>query len=128
MHLHLYKSLDVIEDIIAHNPDSVVIIDEAYIDYGGDSAISLVNRYENLLVVQTFSKSRSMAGMRIGYAIGSRKLIKALNDVKYSFNSYTLNQTAILAGAEEVKDKDYFYERINKVWIYERRLKKSLGD
>ena len=122
----IYEGLDVIEDIIAHNPDSVVIIDEAYIDYGGDSAISLVNSYENLLVVQTFSKSRSMAGMRIGYAIGSRKLIKALNDVKYSFNSYTLNQTAILAGAEEVKDKDYFYERINKVLDIRKEAEEEL--
>ena len=122
----IYEGLDVIEDIIAHNPDSVVIIYEAYIDYCGDSAISLVNRYENLLVVQTFSKSRSMAGMRIGYAIGSRKLIKALNDVKYSFNSYTLNQTAILAGAEEVKDKDYFYERINKVLDIRKEAEEEL--
>lgn len=124
----IYEDLDVIEDIVAHNRDSVVIIDEAYVDYGGESAIPLTGRYENLLVVQTFSKSRSMAGMRIGYAIGSEKLIKALNDVKYSFNSYTLNQVAILAGAEEVRDRDYFYERIEKVIklreYAEERLKK----
>lgn len=111
----IYEELSVIEDIIKHNPDSVIIIDEAYIDFAGESAISLTDQYDNLLVVQTFSKSRSMAGMRIGFAIGSEKLIKALNDVKYSFNSYTLNQTAILAGVEAVKDVEYFKEANNKV-------------
>lgn len=111
----IYEDLSLIEDIIKHNPDSVVIIDEAYIDYAGESAISLTDKYDNLLVIQTFSKSRSMAGMRIGFAIGSKKLIKALNDVKYSFNSYTLNQTAILAGAEAVKDEAYFRGTIKKV-------------
>lgn len=104
------ESLTVIEDIISHNQSSVVIIDEAYIDFGGESAKDLIAKYENLLVVQTFSKSRSMAGMRIGYAMGNPALIKALNDVKYSFNSYTMNQTAILAGVEAVKDKKYFDE------------------
>lgn len=111
----IYEDLSSIEDIVKHNPDSVVIIDEAYIDFAGESAISLTERYENLLIVQTFSKSRSMAGMRIGFAIGSKKLIKALNDVKYSFNSYTLNQTAILAGVEAVKDESYFREINNKI-------------
>ncbi|TAH71171.1 MAG: histidinol-phosphate transaminase [Anaerolineaceae bacterium] len=111
----IYEEISTIEDIVSHNPNSIVIIDEAYIDFAKGSALSLTRKYENLLIVQTFSKSRSMAGMRIGYAIGSKKLIRALNDVKYSFNSYTLNQTAILAGAEEVKDKDYFYERIQNI-------------
>lgn len=109
------EDLSVIEDIIRHSQDSVVIIDEAYIDFGGTSAIELIAKYENLLVVQTFSKSRSMAGMRIGYAMGNPALIKALNDVKYSFNSYTMNQTAILAGVEAVKDKDYFHECNEKI-------------
>lgn len=111
----IYEELDAIEDIIRNNPNSVVIIDEAYIDFGGKSALSLVSKYENLLVVQTFSKSRSMAGMRIGYAIGNPKLIKALNDVKYSFNSYTMNQTAILSGVEAVRDKDYFEKTIQRI-------------
>lgn len=111
----IYEDFSTIGDIVSHNPNSILIIDEAYIDYAKESALPLVNRYDNLLIVQTFSKSRSMAGMRIGYAIGSKKLIKALNDVKYSFNSYTLNQTAILMGVEEVKDREYFYERIRNV-------------
>lgn len=111
----LCEELFVIEDIIRHNQESVVIIDEAYIDFGGRSAVELLSKYENLLVVQTFSKSRSMAGMRIGYAMGNPSLIKALNDVKYSFNSYTMNQTAILAGVEAVKDKLYFEECNNRI-------------
>jgi histidinol-phosphate aminotransferase len=111
----VYEKLSVIEDIIRHNQDVVVIIDEAYVDFAGNSAIDLIEKYENLLVVQTFSKSRSMAGMRIGYAMGNSKLIKALNDVKYSFNSYTMNQTAILAGVEAVKDIDCFKESIQNI-------------
>lgn len=111
----IYEEASFIEDIVAHNPNSVVIVDEAYIDFAGESAISLTRKYENLLVVQTFSKSRSMAGMRIGYAIGSKKLIKALNDVKYSINSYTLNHTSIIAGVEGVRDKEYFEERIQNI-------------
>ena len=104
----IYEKLDVIEDILNHNRNSIVIIDEAYIDFGGESADRLISKYDNLLVVQTFSKSRSMAGMRIGFAMGNPALIKALNDVKYSFNSYTMNQTAIMAGIEAVRDVEYF--------------------
>ena len=81
------ESLDTIEEILKANPTSVVVIDEAYIDFGGTSCLPLIDKYENLLVVQTFSKSRSMAGMRIGFAIGSKKLIKYLSDVKFSVNS-----------------------------------------
>ena len=100
--------LEDIEEIIAKNPDSVVIIDEAYVDFGGTSALSLVEKYENLLVVQTFSKSRSMAGMRIGFAIGSRTLIDAMYAVRNSYNSYTMNLPSILCGVEAVKDRAYF--------------------
>jgi histidinol-phosphate aminotransferase len=106
----IYEKLSVLEDIILHNQDSIVIVDEAYIDFAEASAIELISKYDNLLVVQTFSKSRSMAGMRIGYAMGNSVLIKAMNDVKYSFNSYTMNQTSILAGVEAVKDVSYFEE------------------
>ncbi len=111
----IYEDLAFIEDILEHNRDCVVIVDEAYVDFAGRSAVELLPRYDNLLVIQTFSKARSLAGMRIGYAMGSPELIKALNDVKYSFNSYTLNTATILAGVEAVKDKEYFYEGIRKI-------------
>ena len=91
----IYENLTFVEDILKHNQDVVVIVDEAYIDFGGATALPLLEKYENLLVVRTFSKSRSMAGLRIGYAIGNQELIKALNDVKYSFNSYTMNLPSI---------------------------------
>ncbi|MDO4975720.1 MAG: histidinol-phosphate transaminase [Eubacteriales bacterium] len=107
--------LSDIEDILIHNQDVIVIVDEAYIDFGGISAQPLLEKYENLLVVQTFSKSRSMAGMRIGYAMGSAELIKALNDVKYSFNSYTMNQPSILWGTASIKDDDYFQKMVAKI-------------
>ena len=111
----LYMGLDTVRDIIEHNRDVVVIVDEAYIDFGGQSARELVNEYDNLLVVQTFSKSRSMAGMRIGYAFGSPELIKALNDVKFSFNSYTMNMTSIKYGVASINDKAYFEECCHKI-------------
>ena len=111
----IYEPLETIEDILQHNKDVVVIVDEAYIDFGGQSALPLIEKYENLLVVQTFSKSRSMAGMRIGFAIGNPELIKYLNDVKYSFNSYTMNRTAICCGVEAVRDDTYFKETTAKI-------------
>ncbi|MDO4168527.1 MAG: histidinol-phosphate transaminase [Lachnospiraceae bacterium] len=107
--------LDFIEDIIQANQDVIVIVDEAYIDFGGVSAKSLLKKYENLLVVQTYSKSRALAGLRIGYAMGNPELIKALNDVKYSFNSYTMNQPSIAIGAAVLEDEDYFQETIKKI-------------
>lgn len=111
----IYEELGFIEDILAHNRDSVVIVDEAYIDFAGHSAVELIDRYDNLIVVQTFSKSRSMAGMRIGCAMGNRDLIRYLNDAKYSFNSYTMSQAAILCGTESVKDEAYFRESVDKI-------------
>ena len=107
--------LEDVEDIIRHNPDVIVIVDEAYVDFGGQSALPLIEKYDNFLVVQTFSKSRSMAGMRIGFACGNEKLIKYINDVKYSFNSYTMNQTALALGVEAIKDKAYFEETRQRV-------------
>lgn len=104
-----------VEDLVKSNQDVVVIVDEAYIDFGGQSARGLIDKYENLLVVQTFSKSRSMAGMRIGYAMGSKKLIEALQDVKYSYNSYTMNYPSIVLGAEAVKDDLYFRQTVEKI-------------
>ena len=111
----IYEELDFIEDIIAHNQDVIVIVDEAYIDFAGRSALDLIEKYDNLIVVQTFSKARSMAGMRIGYAISNPLLIKYLNDAKYSFNSYTMNQTSLVCGVEAVKDKAYFEETVQKI-------------
>ncbi len=111
----IYEGLDFVEDILKNNQDVIVIIDEAYIDFAGESAIKLVDKYENLIVVQTFSKARSMAGMRIGYAIANPMLIKYLNDAKYSFNSYTMNQPSLVCGIEAVADKAYFEEHVEKI-------------
>lgn len=111
----ILMELSEIEDILEHNRDVIVVVDEAYIDFGGTSALPLIERYDNLLVVQTFSKSRSMAGMRIGYAMGNPKLIRYINDVKYSFNSYTMNQTALALGVEAIRDRAYFEETRQKV-------------
>ena len=111
----IYENLDFIEDILKRNQDVIVIVDEAYIDFAGKSAIELIDKYENLIVVQTFSKARSMAGMRIGYAISNPTLIRYLNDAKYSFNSYTMNQTSLVCGVEAVKDKAYFEETLQKI-------------
>ena len=119
--------LSAIEDVVKHNPDSVVIVDEAYIDFGGHSALELIDRYENLLVVQTFSKSRSLAGMRIGYAFGNKQLIKYLNDVKYSFNSYTMNYPSLVIGRAALADRAYFEETRNKIIATRERVKKELA-
>ena len=122
--------LDKIEDIIAHNRDVIVVVDEAYIDFGGVSALPLIEKYDNLLIVQTFSKSRSMAGMRIGYAMGNAKLIRYINDVKYSFNSYTMNAPAIALGVPAVKDREYFEKTVQHVIATRERVKvelKALG-
>ena len=111
----VYEDLDFVEDVIRHNQDVIVIVDEAYIDFAGKSALKLLDKYDNLIITQTFSKARSMAGMRIGYAIGSPFLIKYLNDAKYSFNSYTMNQTSLVYGVESVRDREYFEETVNKI-------------
>ena len=111
----IYENLEFVEDILQHNQDVIVIVDEAYIDFAGESAMALLDKYENLIITQTFSKARSMAGMRIGYAIASPLLIKYLNDVKYSFNSYTMNKTSLVYGVEAVKDKVYFEEVVDKI-------------
>lgn len=117
-----------IEDILRHNRDVVVIVDEAYVDFGAESALDLVDRYDNLLIVQTFSKSRSMAGMRIGFAVGSPLLIRYLNDVKYSFNSYTMSQPALSLGAEAVLDEGYFQETVRKIIRTREQAKERLAE
>ena len=101
-------SLKEVEEIVSANQDVIVVVDEAYIDFGGESALSLIDKYDNLLVVQTFSKSRSMAGARIGFAISNEQVIRYLNDVKYSFNSYTMDAVTIETGTAAVKDRAYF--------------------
>ena len=97
-----------IERLLQSNPDSVVVIDEAYVDFGGESAISLTARYPNLLVVQTLSKSRSLAGLRVGFAVGHVDLIEALERVKNSFNSYPLDRLAIAGAVAAIEDREYF--------------------
>ena len=122
------QNLSDIEDIIRHNQDVVVIVDEAYIDFGGQSALELIDRYENLLVVQTFSKSRSLAGVRIGYAFGNRTLIKYLNDVKYSFNSYTMNYPSLVIGRAALADRAYFEDTKARIIATRERVKGELSE
>ena len=111
----IYENLDFIEKILNNNTDCIVIIDEAYIDFGGESAISLLDKYENLVIVQTMSKSRSLAGLRVGYAFASAELISVLEAVKNSYNSYTMDSIAISAAAASLADNDYFKDTCNKI-------------
>ena len=108
-------TLAEVERVVAGNPDTVVLLDEAYVDFGGESAIALVNRYPNLLVVHTFSKSRSLAGLRVGFAAGHPDLIEALERVKNSFNSYPLDRLAIAGAVASVEDEAYFQDSCRKV-------------
>ena len=124
----IYEELYFIEDILEHNRDSIVIVDEAYVDFAGRSAMELIGKYDNLIVTQTFSKARSMAGMRIGYAISNPDLIRCLNDVKYSFNSYTMSRAALICGAAAVKDRKYLEETVRKIKETRERAKKELVD
>ena len=109
------EGLDFVEKILNYNQDSVVIIDEAYVDFGGTSSIPLVDKYENLLVTGTFSKSRSLAGLRIGFAIGSKALIDVMEAVKNSYNSYTVDSLSIEMGAASIEDDEYFKSTCKKV-------------
>lgn len=111
----LGEGLDFVEKILNYNQDSVVIIDEAYVDFGGTSSISLIDKYENLLVTGTFSKSRSLAGLRIGFAIGSKALIDVMEAVKNSYNSYTVDSLSIEMGAASIEDDEYFKSTCKKV-------------
>ena len=120
--------LDEIEEIIKNNPTQLIVIDEAYVDFGAESSVKLVNKYDNVLVVQTFSKSRSFAGMRLGYAIGSENIIEGLNRLKFSFNSYTVDRISIEAGIESFKDDDYFVKTNAKIIETREKTVKKLKE
>lgn len=120
--------LEEIEEIVKKNPNQLVVVDEAYIDFGAESAVKLVNKYDNVLVVQTFSKSRSFAGMRLGYAIGSGNIIEGLNRLKFSFNSYTIGRISIEAGIESFKDDDYFIKINAKIIETREKTVKKLKE
>ena len=111
----LALSLKEIEQLLIRNTESVVLVDEAYVDFGAESAASLINEYPNLLVVQTLSKSRSLAGLRVGFALGSKALIDGLNRVKNSFNPYPLDRIAEMAAKEAIDDVEYFQECCDKI-------------
>ena len=120
--------LEAVEEIVSANPDSVVIVDEAYIDFGGESCLPLLKTYDNLLVVQTFSKSRSLAGLRVGFAVGNETMIRYLQDVKYSFNSYTMNRPSIAAGTASRQDEAWFSETRGRIIRTRERVKGQLRE
>ena len=107
--------LSDIEKIIAANPDNIVLVDEAYVDFGGESAVGLVNKYENLIVARTYSKSRSLAGARLGFGIASEGVIADMNRIKYSFNPYNINRLTLLAGKASIEDNEYFEKNIRSI-------------
>ena len=120
----LYIDKERIEKLLKERPDTLIVVDEAYIDFGGESCVPLISKYDNLLVVQTLSKSRSLAGLRIGFAIGNASLIEGLKRVKDSFNSYPLDTMAQIAGEAALRDNDYFMETRNRIintreWVKE---------
>ncbi|MGM7309059.1 histidinol-phosphate transaminase [Acinetobacter baumannii] len=121
-------SLAEIEQVLQANPDRVLVIDEAYVDFGAESAVSLINRYENLVVCQTTSKSRSLAGLRVGFAIAQSHLIAALEAVKNSFNSYPIDRFAIAAAVASFEDQAYFEEQCQKVITSREKLVRDLTE
>lgn len=111
----LALSLAEIEEILKTNKDTIVLIDEAYVDFGAESAISLIDKYDNLIVSRTFSKSRNLAGARIGFAVSNKNIIADMCKMKFSFNPYNLNRLSIIAGKESVLDTDYFDKCISEI-------------
>lgn len=124
----MYLGLQHVEEILAANPDRVVVVDEAYIDFGGESAITLVDKYRNLLVSQTLSKARSLAGLRVGFAVGHPDLIEALNRVKNSFNSYPLDRLALAGAKAAYEDEAWFRKCCDGVISERKRVTAALED
>lgn len=115
----IYLGLDKIEEILKSNPDNIVVIDEAYVDFGNESAVKLINKYNNLLVTGTFSKSRSMAGARLGFGVASKEIIKDLQAIRYSTNPYNVNRMTLAAGYGVLCDEEYTKSNLKEV-IYNR--------
>lgn len=122
------EGLDFVEKIMQYNPDSVVIIDEAYVDFGGTSSVELTNKYKNLLITGTFSKSRSLAGLRIGFAVGSNELISVMEAVKNSYNSYTVDSVSIAMGTASVRDDEYFKATCKRIIDTRERFTKEMKE
>lgn len=121
-------SLDVVEKIVASNPDNVVLIDEAYVDFGGESAVGLVKKYDNLIVVRTFSKSYSLAGARLGFAIAGEELIADLNKIKYSTNPYNINRLSMIAGIRAIEENCYYMDNCKKIVATRERVTAELRE
>ncbi len=111
----VFLSVDKVEKLIQQNPERIVVVDEAYVDFGGQTVIPLVKKYKNLIVVQTFSKSRSLAGARVGFCVCDKALADDIKTVKFSFNPYNLNRLSIVAATEAIKDKDYFLKTTSQI-------------
>ncbi|MBQ8783180.1 MAG: histidinol-phosphate transaminase [Clostridia bacterium] len=124
----LVLTVDEIEKIVASNPDNVVIIDEAYVDFCAETCVGLLEKYKNLIVTQTFSKSRSLAGLRLGFALASEELIEDLEKIKYSFNPYNINTLSVMAGAAAIADADYYRECNQKTVAIREKTKAMLID
>lgn len=122
------EGLDFVEKIMQYNPDSVVIIDEAYVDFGGTSSVELTNKYKNLLITGTFSKSRSLAGLRIGFAVGSKELISVMEAVKNSYNSYTVDSVSIAMGTASIRDNEYFKATCKRIIDTRERFTKEMKE
>ena len=121
-------SLAEVEKIVRANPDFVVLIDEAYVDFGGESCLSLIDKYDNLLVVRTYSKSRSMAGARLGFAFGSEELISDLEKIKFSTNPYNINRLTLIAGERAIDDNGYYMENCQRVINTRNKTVKKLEE
>ncbi len=120
--------LEKIETMLQANPDSAVVVDEAYVDFGAETAISLINQYDNLLVIQTFSKSRSLAGLRVGFAVGNSNLIEGLERVKNSFNSYPLGRMDIAGAAASIRDVSYFQQTCQQIALTREQVSSKLSE